>query len=290
MELNGVEIEDTFAEAWELQIARILLTAASERLAVAAAQQITGAGGSCELSLSIQGGIERLAIPPETPDGRPGVIVQFSLPPKSPYGPAKFREDLEKRIILSTQIPTTSIFDFTPDKYSREKFDISKRIIPRGKGYEKKDKIDGRKVIRFPSTSGEWILEEQISIAMGCDGHFIVYADNAFAGIAATEAAKNAVRLVNGVAPIGFGTEAIMGKYPESCPTIREKVKKTEVPEGVNALITLLMSGLDDGLMKNAMKNGIEAAVKISGVRKIGARNEGGKFGIHKFYLCKLFE
>jgi formylmethanofuran--tetrahydromethanopterin N-formyltransferase len=67
-------------------------------------------------------------------------------------------------------------------------------------------------------------------------------------------------------------------------------VKKTEVPEGVNALITLLMSGLDDGLMKNAMKNGIEAAVKVSGVRKIGARNEGGKFGIHKFYLCKLFK
>jgi len=290
VELNGVEIEDTFAEAWELQIARILVTAASEGLALAAARQITGAGGSCELSLSIQGGIERPALPPETPDRRPGVIVQFSLPPKSPYGPEKFREDLEKRIILSTQIPTTSIFDFMPEKYAKEKFDISKNILPRGKGYEKKDEIDGRTVYRFPSTCGEWVLEEKINVAMGSDGHFIVYADNAFVGVAAAEAAKNAVRLVNGVAPIGFGTEAIMGKYPESCPTIRDKVKQTEVPEGVNALITLLMSGLSEHLMKNAMKNGILAAVKIPGVTKIGARNEGGKFGMHKFYLSQLFE
>jgi len=290
MELNGVEIEETFAEAWELQIVRILVTAVSEKLAVAAAQQITGAGGSCELSLSIQGGIERLATPPETPDRRPGVIVQFSLPPKSPYGPLKFRQDLEKRIILSTQIPTTSIFDFMPNRYAKNKFNISKNIIPRGKGYERKDEIGGRTVYRFPSTSGEWILEEEISIAMGSDGHFIVYAEDVFAGVAATEAAKNAVRLVDGVAPIGFGTEAIMGKYPESCPTIREKVKETNVPVGVNALITLLMSGLTEDLMKNAMKNGIEAAAKVPRVRRIGARNEGGKFGIHKFYLSKLFE
>ena len=42
MELNGVEIEDTFAEAFPIKVARVLITAVTERWAEEAAREATG--------------------------------------------------------------------------------------------------------------------------------------------------------------------------------------------------------------------------------------------------------
>ncbi|MDD4306591.1 MAG: formylmethanofuran--tetrahydromethanopterin N-formyltransferase, partial [Methanosarcina sp.] len=42
MEINGVEIEDTYAEAFPIKIARVLITAATKRWALVAATEATG--------------------------------------------------------------------------------------------------------------------------------------------------------------------------------------------------------------------------------------------------------
>ena len=42
MELNGVEIEDTFAEAFPIKVARVVITAVTERWAEEAAREATG--------------------------------------------------------------------------------------------------------------------------------------------------------------------------------------------------------------------------------------------------------
>nr|pir N-formylmethanofuran-tetrahydromethanopterin formyltransferase - Methanopyrus kandleri [Methanopyrus kandleri]AAB24977.1 N-formylmethanofuran:tetrahydromethanopterin formyltransferase {N-terminal} [Methanopyrus kandleri, Peptide Partial, 49 aa] [Methanopyrus kandleri] len=46
MEINGVEIEDTFAEAFEAKMARVLITAASDKKAMIAVKKATGFGTS----------------------------------------------------------------------------------------------------------------------------------------------------------------------------------------------------------------------------------------------------
>ena len=46
MEINGVEIEDTFAEAFGIQVSRLLVTAATKKLAKIAATEATGYGTS----------------------------------------------------------------------------------------------------------------------------------------------------------------------------------------------------------------------------------------------------
>ncbi|HML26489.1 MAG TPA: formylmethanofuran--tetrahydromethanopterin N-formyltransferase, partial [Methanomethylovorans sp.] len=46
MEINGVEIEDTFAEAFPIKIGRVLITAATKRWAEVAATEATGFGTS----------------------------------------------------------------------------------------------------------------------------------------------------------------------------------------------------------------------------------------------------
>jgi len=46
MELNGVEIEDTYAEAFGIKVARVLITGATEHWAMVAATEATGFGTS----------------------------------------------------------------------------------------------------------------------------------------------------------------------------------------------------------------------------------------------------
>jgi len=65
MELNGVEIEDTFAEAFPIKIARILITGATRRWALVAAQEATGFGTSV-IMCPAEAGIEKVVDGSET--------------------------------------------------------------------------------------------------------------------------------------------------------------------------------------------------------------------------------
>ena len=71
---NGVEIEDSFAEAFGMRATRLILTADSAAWARIAAENLTGFATSV-IGCGCEAGIERLVPPEETPDGRPGVAV-----------------------------------------------------------------------------------------------------------------------------------------------------------------------------------------------------------------------
>ena len=73
------------------------------------------------------------------------------------------------------------------------------------------------------------------------------------------------------------------------CPSIKDKVEMSEIPEGVNAVYEIVINGLDESSIKAAMKAGIEAAVTVPGVKKISAGNYGGKLGKYQFKLQELF-
>ena len=76
MEINGVEIEDTFAEGFPIKVARVLITAVTEHWALVAAREATGFGTSV-IGCSAESGIESIVGGDETPDGRPGVNIQI---------------------------------------------------------------------------------------------------------------------------------------------------------------------------------------------------------------------
>ena len=63
MELNGVEIEDTFAEAFPIKIARVLITGATKRWALVAAQETTGFGTSV-IMCPAEAGVEKALLNP----------------------------------------------------------------------------------------------------------------------------------------------------------------------------------------------------------------------------------
>src|SRR5947209_3876464 len=109
MEIRGVLIDDTFAEAFSMRAARIVITARSMRWAREAAAKMTGFATSV-IACKCEAGVERELASHDTPDGRPGVSVLLFTPGA---------DDLPKRLIerigqTVLTCPTTACFDGLP--------------------------------------------------------------------------------------------------------------------------------------------------------------------------------
>ena len=92
MIINGVQIDDTFAEAFNMRGTRVLITAQNHKWAYNAANAMTGFATSV-IGCGVEAGIERELDPSETPDGRPGVsILMFAM------GSSVLMKQLENRM------------------------------------------------------------------------------------------------------------------------------------------------------------------------------------------------
>ena len=105
MILNGVAIDDEFAEAFGMKATRVIITAQNLAWAYHAANAATGFATSV-IACGCEAGVERELTPAETPDGRPGVaILLFAMSGK------ELAKQLERRIgqcVLTS--PTSAAF------------------------------------------------------------------------------------------------------------------------------------------------------------------------------------
>ena len=74
LSIDGVTIEDTFAEAFGMRATRLIVTAVDRNWARNAALSATGFATSV-IACGCEAGIERELARRETPDGRPGVAI-----------------------------------------------------------------------------------------------------------------------------------------------------------------------------------------------------------------------
>ncbi|TPQ46389.1 formylmethanofuran--tetrahydromethanopterin N-formyltransferase, partial [Prosthecomicrobium hirschii] len=74
LSLNGVTIDDSFAEAFDMAATGLVITAPTARWAEIAARTMTGFATSV-IACGVEAGIDRELSPDETPDGRPGFRV-----------------------------------------------------------------------------------------------------------------------------------------------------------------------------------------------------------------------
>jgi len=287
MKVNNVEIQDTYAEAWELEVVRLVITAISEEIALAGANQFAGAAGSGELGSRINGGVERIALPTETPDNRPGVVVAMTGTPKDR---SSYLEELALRIHLATLIPTSAIFDCPVSGTKVEKYDMYADLKHLWKGDDSEVKVNGRNMCSVPTLPGDFKFEKQISIATkGSDGHLVCYGKDTSAVVFAVMAAKKALEAVDGVCPMGIGLEQVY-REKDYVPALKDKIANSKVPEGVGAILNLLVFGVDTALMEKALAYALKAACQVPNVVKIGAMNFNGTFGPYKFFLKDLVE
>ncbi|MGB9930006.1 MAG: formylmethanofuran--tetrahydromethanopterin N-formyltransferase [Methanosarcina sp.] len=297
MEINGVEIEDTYAEAFSIKISRLLITAVTKRWALIAATEATGFGTSV-IMCPAEAGIERFASPSETPDGRPGVYVQICT--------FKY-EDLEKQLLerigqCVLTAPTTAVFNGLPE--AEKQFNIGFKLKFFADGMESEAQIAGRKVYKVPIMGGDFVNEENIGAVAGiAGGNFFIFGDSQMSALTAAEVAVDAIAELNGtITPfpggvVSSGSKSGANKYKflkataneKFCPTIKDKVEGTEIPADVNAVYEIVINGLDEESIKAAMAAGIKAAATVPGIKKISAGNYGGKLGKYQFKLHELF-
>jgi formylmethanofuran--tetrahydromethanopterin N-formyltransferase len=297
MEIRGVFIEDTFAEAFTMRAARIVVTAVNLRWARAAALKFTGFATSV-IACKCEAAIERELTPAETPDARPGIsILLFTMD----------SDGLGKRLIERVgqtvlTCPTTSCFDGLPAAVDRMTSARALRVF--GDRFQISKVLGGQRYWRVPVMEGEFLLQESFGMekkAIG-GGNFLIMAENAAAALAAAEAAVDAIDGAPGVImpfPGGVvrsgskvGARGYKGMIASSndayCPTLRP-LTSTALPEAVNSVLEIVLDGLDAQCISAAMRAGIDAACR-PGVKAITAGNYGGKLGPHHFHLRKIME
>jgi len=292
MRINGVEIEDTFAEAFKMQAARLIITAVNERWALTAAQVATGFATSV-IACGCEVGIEEVIPADETPDGRPGVsILVFTM------GSKGMEDQLMRRVgqcIMTC--PSTACFNgLEGDK----KLKIGGTLRYFGDGFQISKLLGGKRFWRIPVMEGEFLVEESFGVTKAIGGgNFLILGESLDATLEASERAVEAMKKVKRVVMPFPGGIVRSGSKTTSqykflrastntayCPTLRRQTESA-LPEAVNSVLEIVIDGLYEASIEQAMRVGIQAAC-IPGIVRISAGNYGGTLGQFHFHLRQI--
>jgi formylmethanofuran--tetrahydromethanopterin N-formyltransferase len=290
--INGVEIEDTFAEAFGMWGARAIITGMNRKWAREAAAQMTGFATSviaCGCEAGIEGDVE------QTPDGRPGVSVLIF---------AMSKDSLVHQMISRIgqcvlTCPTTACFN---GLQGEERVSIGGQLRFFGDGFQSSKVIGARRFWRIPAMEGEFLVEDKFGVqrAIG-GGNILILGGDLPVALRAAELAVEAMQRVPGVVmPFPGGIvrsgSKVGSKYKflkastnhAYCPSLRGIVTSA-LPEGVHSVFEIVIDGLDVPSIEAATRVGILAAC-LPGIRRISAGNYGGNLGKFKFHLCKVLD
>lgn len=292
MRYQGIEIEDTFAEAFTMYGTRVIVTADNEKWAEIAGREATGFATSI-IECGIEAGIEKKLSPAETLDGRPGVsLLFFTMKEKS------LLKEMRKRIgqTIMTAATAACFNGLNSDK----KIKVGGNIRYFGDGFQISKLYDDRRFWRVPIMGGEFLIEESFGVQKGIGGgNIIIAAEDSETALNAAEKAVAAMRQIEGVVmpfPGGIVSSGskVTSKYSflnaatntKYCPTIKAQTE-SNLAEEVGSVLEIVIDGLSVEATAEAMRVGIKAAA-VDGVIKITAGNYGGDLGTENFYLKEI--
>ena len=295
MKIKSTEIDDTFAEAFKMFGSRIIITAETKEWATAAAQSITGFATSV-IGCKCEAGIETEILPENSPDQRHGVSVLFF---------AMDSQSLGKRLVerigqCVMTCPSTSCYNGI-DNGNGDEVVVGGQLRYFGDGHQISKKILNKRLWRIPVMDGEFLVDDifKVKEAVG-GGNILIMAKDQNTGLKAAKSAVKAMREIqniilpfpNGVvrsgSKVGSKYTALIASTNDAyCPTLSGVVEKTEIKEGVNCVLEIVTDGLGLEDVEQAMRVGVEAAIK-PGVKKISAGNYGGGLGQYQIHLHKL--
>ncbi|NYG34104.1 formylmethanofuran--tetrahydromethanopterin N-formyltransferase [Sphaerotilus montanus] len=293
-----VLIDDTFAEAFPMKATRLLITAHNLTWARHAAVAATGFATSV-IACGCEAGIERELSADETPDGRPGLaVLLFAMSGK------ELAKQVERRVgqcVLTC--PTTAVFAGLREG---EPIALGKNLRFFGDGWQQSKVIGGVRYWRVPVMDGEFVAQETTPVVKGVGGGNLLFlARDTDAALAAAEAAVTAMRrLPDVILPFPGGVvrsgSKVGSRYPvlmastndAFCPTLRGLAKRSELDERIGCVMEIVIDGLSEAAVAEAMRVGIEAGVALGtagGLLRISAGNYGGKLGPFHFHLHHLY-
>jgi formylmethanofuran--tetrahydromethanopterin N-formyltransferase len=297
-------VEDTYAEAFRSIYAEVLVTARDRQWLQHAAGAATGHASST-IMCDCEAGIDRFVGPGgdesfATPDGRPGVVLQFHVP--------RFRKDrvqaLEKALLarLSQNVltcPTTRCFNLI-DADRDSSYKLGRKIALFGDGYQTREVRYDRRVWVVPTMGGEFVIDRRFGYRDGLmGGNLWFMGDSEESALEATQRALEAVQQTPGVITPFPGGIAGSGSKAGSrysflfastnhpfCPTLRDRLgDECRLPAGVQSVQEIIINGADLQTVKAATLAGIAAALRSPGLIRISAGNYGGRLGKNFVYL-----
>jgi len=291
-------IDDTYAEAFRSIYASVLITARDRYWLDRAVQASTG-NASSTIMCDCEAGLDRYAEPSETPDGRPGAVVQFHVP--------RFHKDREQRLERSLLVrvcqnvltcPTTAAFNVLP---SAEKwFPLGRKLSYFGDGHQFAAERHGRRCWVVPILSGEFVCERRCGWADGLmGGNLWFFGATVDAALdAAMKAAEGAATVPGVILPFPGGVAssgskagsrykfAIASTYAEYCPTLKGKDGITsKLPDGVASVQEIIINGADLPTIVASTQAAIAASRDTPGLVTISAGNYNGRLGKSFVYL-----
>ena len=295
MRINGIPVEATFAEAFPMQVTRLIVTGHNRDWARHAAQAATGFATSV-IACGCEAGIEREIHPRESPDGRPGFsLLLFAMSGK------KLSEQLQRRVgqcILTC--PSSACFSGFD---TGENVPMGGGLRYFGDGFQIAKQVGEKRYWRIPVMDGEFLCEESArrrKDAIG-GGNFLIIGRDLDSVLGACERAVRAIgKLPEVITPFPGGVvrsgSKVGSKYPSLpastnhhyCPTLKGAVASA-LPEQAGCVLEIVINGLRQQSITTAMRKGIGAACgKPRGLLGISAGNYGGKLGPFHFPLRKI--
>ena len=295
MNLNGVEIVDTFAEAFPMTAARAIITANTARWAKVAVDTMTGYATSV-IGCDAEAGVERALTGLETPDGRPGFAVLVF---------AFSRDSLEKALANRVgqcvmTCPTSACYNGL--MVGEKSINVGGRLRFFGDGCQISKKIEGRRYWRIPVMDGEFTCEETFGTTKGvAGGNIILLGPDPRRTLEATESAVDAIRKVPGVilpfpggiarsgSKVGSKYKALRASSNTAyAPTLRGIVP-SDLPPDVDCGYEIVIDGLTLSAVEEATAIGIRAGA-LTGLTRITSGNYGGKLGPYHVRLLDVLE
>ena len=290
--VNGVEVVDTFAEAFPMTAARAVVTADTPHWAEVAGRTMSGYATSV-IACDAEAAVERILPPDETPDGRPGVSVLLF---------AFSRDALEKALTNRVgqcvmTCPTTACYNGLPP--GEKTVNVGGRLRYFGDGYQISKRLEGRRYWRIPVMDGEFTCEELFGTTKGvAGGNILMLGADPAATLAAAESAAAAMRacpdvilpfpggVVRSGSKVGSKYKALRASTNTAfAPTLRGMVP-TELPEDASCAYEIVIDGLTLDAVEQATADGLRAAARAGrGVVAATSGNYGGKLGPYHIRL-----
>ncbi len=293
IKLGKARVIDTFSEAFEMWGARVLITADSQHWARAAADSMTGFATSV-IRCKCEAAIECEIPESDTPDRRPGVSVLLFVMKAQDLGP-RLVERVGQCVMTC---PTTACYNGLE---AGQTAPVGNRLRYFGDGYQSSKRLGGRRLWRIPVMEGEFLVEDSFGMQPTVGGGNLLLFGAAGETLCAATAAVEAMREVAGVflpfpqGVVRSGSKVGSAKYKGMiastndayCPTLRGVAPATQVPAGVESVYEIVVNGLDQTAVTDAMRRGMQAAAE-GGAQTISAANYGGSLGKYKFHLRDL--
>ncbi len=293
MLISDTLIDDTFAEAFRMRYARLVVTAHDDYWLKAALSEVTGYGSSI-IGCDAEIGLERWLSLDETPDRRPGAaILAFGFS----------AESLGKAMVTRVgqclmTCPTTAVFDGLPE--SVERAPLGKLLRFFGDGHQKSKLLAGRRYWRIPVMDGEFLVEQSLGIEKGiAGGNILMQAAELGSALDAARRAVEAIADLPGTitpfpggavrsgSKVGSRYKALKASTADVfCPTLKGLVE-TRLQRGANHCLEIVIDGVDEAAIAGAMVAAIRAAAGPK-VLAISAGNYGGKLGKYHFHLREI--